>query len=68
MITNLEEIVAGDQIVFVDRTLAGEPREISAEVIEVRHILGKQTYVIETEQGKRKVVGASQISKIKLSK
>ena len=60
----MEEIVVGDRIVLMESAFSGEPREISAEVIEIRHILGKQTYVIETEKGKRKVVGASQISKI----
>lgn len=64
IIGNLEEIGLGDRITLVDSTLSGEAREISAEVIEIRHILGRQTYVIEIEKGKRKVVGASQISRI----
>jgi hypothetical protein len=63
-IGNLEEIVVGDQVILANQTLFGETRAISADVIEVRYILGKQTYVVETEQGKRKVVSASQISKI----
>jgi hypothetical protein len=63
MITNLEEIVVGDRVFMIDRTLAGVTREITAKVIDIRYILGKQTFVVETENGKRKVVGESQISK-----
>ncbi len=67
MIANLEEIIVGDQVYFFDKMFSGETRKISAKVIEIRHILGKQTYVIETEQDKREVVGASQVSKIESS-
>jgi hypothetical protein len=63
-IGKIEEILVGDRVFLVDKTLSGEARKISAEVIEIRHILGKQTYVIETEKGNRKVVGASQIRRI----
>jgi hypothetical protein len=48
---------------MIDRTLAGETREITAKVIGIRYILGKQTFVVETENGRRKVVGESQVSK-----
>jgi len=68
IIGNMEEIVVGDRVVLMESAFSGETREISAGVIEIRHILGKQTYVIETEKGKRKVVGASQISKIETLK
>jgi hypothetical protein len=64
IIGSMEEILVGDNVYLVDKTFSGENRKISAEVIEIRHILGKQTYVVETEQGKRKVVSASQINKI----
>lgn len=66
--SKLEEIAAGDRIVFVDSTLSGVTRTIPATAIEIRHILGKQTHVVEPELGKRKVVGVSQVSKIEFSK
>lgn len=62
-IGNLEEIVVGDRVLLVERMFSGETRKISANVIEIRLILGDRIYVIETEHGKRKLVCASQISK-----
>jgi hypothetical protein len=64
IIGSLEEITVGDRVILADRSQFGGTREISADVIEIRYILGKQTYVVETENGKRKMVSASQISKI----
>ncbi len=64
MITNLEEIAVGDVVFLADRTFTGERREIRAKIIDIRYILGKQTFVVETENGTRKVVGESQISQV----
>ncbi len=56
--------VVGERVTLTDKTMAGDARKISAEVIEVREILGMQTFVVETETGKRKVVNANQLSKL----
>lgn len=64
MIANRKEIAVGDRVWIIDSTFAGESGLISAEVIEIRRILGKQTYLIETEMGERKLMGANQISQL----
>jgi hypothetical protein len=58
-----EKIAVGDRVMLLDRKFTGETEEIAAQVLEVREILGKETYVVETERGARKVVGASQVSR-----
>ncbi len=63
-IIKMEEILIGDRVLYLDSHLSGEALEVPAEVIDIRYILGKETYVIKTEQGKRKVVGANQIIKM----
>jgi hypothetical protein len=60
-IGKLEEILVGDRVFLVDKAFSGDTRTIAAEVVEIRYILGKQTYVIETEKGNRKVVGSNQL-------
>jgi hypothetical protein len=46
---------------------ARERDVISAEVIDTRRILGEQTYLIQTEMGDQKLVGANQISQMEPS-
>jgi len=62
MIANREEISAGDRVWVVDPMFVQSNGRISAEVIEIRRILGKQTYLIETEMGERKLVGVNQMA------
>ena len=57
---NKEEIKVGDQILILDLSL-GENRELLSEVIDIRYILGRPTYLVETEAGDRKLVGDHQI-------
>lgn len=57
---NKEEIRVGDQILILDLSL-GENRELLSEVIDIRYILGRPTYLVETESGDRKLVGDHQI-------
>ena len=58
-----EEIAIGDQVFLVEKSFTNEPRLVSAKIVDARWILGKLSYVIETEGGKRKVVGPSQVSR-----
>ena len=58
-----EEIRVGDQILIIDLSLDGK-QEILTEVIDVRFILGRPTYLVETESGDRKLVGDHQILRI----
>jgi hypothetical protein len=58
-----EEIGVGDQLLILDHAL-GESWEHPAEVIEIRRILGKPTYLVETGSGERKLVGGHQIRRI----
>jgi hypothetical protein len=67
MIATREEIVVGDRVWVVDSMVGGERGVISAEVIDTRRILGEQTYLIETEMGDQKLVGANQISQVEPS-
>jgi hypothetical protein len=55
-----EEIRVGDQILIIDLSL-GENRELLTEVIDIRRILGRPAYLVETESGDRKFVGDHQI-------
>jgi hypothetical protein len=57
---NQEEIRVGDRILIIDLSL-GENRELLSEVVDVRRILGKPAYLVETESGERKLVGDHQI-------
>lgn len=56
-------IAVGDQVILTERGISNEEHLLTVKVIEVRWIMGKQTFVIETEDGKRKVVGSRQIAK-----
>jgi hypothetical protein len=67
MIANREEIAVGDQVWVIDSMFGGERVVISAEVIDTRRILGEQTYLIETEIGDQKLVGANQIGRVEPS-
>ena len=64
---NEEEIRVGDQILIIDLAL-GENRELMSEVIDIRYILGRPAYLVETESGDRKLVGDHQIVRIAYSK
>jgi hypothetical protein len=50
----------GDKIWIIDMVL-GEDQEMPVEVIDVRLVLGKPAYLVETQSGQRKLVGKSQI-------
>jgi hypothetical protein len=63
---NEEEINVGDQILIIDLAL-GENRELMSEVIDIRYILGRPTYLVETESGDRRLVGDHQIVRIAYS-
>jgi hypothetical protein len=67
MIANREEIAVGDRVWIIDSMFAGERDVISAEVIGIRRILGEQTYLIQTELGDQKLVGANQIGQVEPS-
>ena len=67
MIANRDDIAVGDRVWIIDQMLAGEHGVISAEVISTRRIPGEQTYLIETERGEQKLVGANQISQVEPS-
>ena len=66
-IANTEEIAVGDRMWIFDSMFGGERGVISAEVIDTRRILGEQTYLIQTEMGDQKLVGANQISQVEPS-
>lgn len=57
------EIAIGDQVFLVEKSFTNESRMVLAKIVDARWILGKLSYVIETEGGKRKVVGSSQVSR-----
>lgn len=59
-IDNSEEIMVGDQILILDLSPGGS-REVLSEVIDIRRILGRPAYLVETESGDRRLVGDHQI-------
>jgi hypothetical protein len=63
-IANREAIAVGDQVWVIDPMFVRSNGIISAEVIEMRRVLGEQTYLIETSLGERKLLGANQISQL----
>jgi hypothetical protein len=67
MIANREEIAVGDQVWVIDSIFAQGNGTILAEVVKIRRVLGKLTYLIETEKGDRKLLGANQISQVEPS-
>jgi hypothetical protein len=66
MIANRTEIAVGDRVWVIDPMVVQSDGIISAEVIEIRRVLGEQTYLIETQMGERKLVGLNQISQVEL--
>jgi hypothetical protein len=67
MLANREEIAVGDRVCVVDPMFVQSKGMISAEVIEIRRVLGEQAYLIQTEIGDRKLVAANQVSQVELS-
>ena len=64
MIANKEEIAVGDRVWVIDPIWVQSNGIISAKVIEMRRVLGEQTYLIETSLGERKLMSANQISQV----
>jgi hypothetical protein len=62
-----QEITVGDRVWILHSVFAGESEVITAEVIDTRRVLGGQTYLIKTEMGEQKLVGANQISQVEPS-
>jgi hypothetical protein len=58
-----EEIRVGDQILIIDLS-SPENQEILSEVIDIRRVLGRPTYLVETESGDRRLVGDHQILRL----
>ena len=65
LIDTREEIKEGDKILIIDLSL-GESRELPAKVIKIRRILGKPAYLVGTESGDRKLMGAHEIRKLEI--
>lgn len=61
--TSLGEFAIGDNVNLIEKTMSGESFDTAGKIIDVREILGKVTYVVETTSGTRKVVGPKQIIK-----
>lgn len=59
--TTTDEFAIGDDVILIEKSISGDSQSITAKVIDVREILGKKTYVVETVAGTRKVVGLKQI-------
>jgi hypothetical protein len=57
------EIAIGDRVLLSENTFSDGAGTITAKIVDIRWILGKLSYVIETEGGKRKVVGTSQVTR-----
>ena len=64
MIVNREAIAVGDRVWVIDPMCVQTNGIISAEVLEMRRVLGEQTYLIETSLGERKLMSANQISQV----
>jgi hypothetical protein len=62
--TSLGQFAVGDEVILMEKTMSGESHDTTGKIIDVREILGKVTYVVETSNGTRKVVGARQIIKV----
>jgi hypothetical protein len=48
MIGYTDQVAAGDRVYLIEKKFSGGTEEVSAKVLEIREILGKQTYVVET--------------------
>ena len=64
MIANRDAIAVGDRVWVIDPMFVQSKGIISVEVLEIRRVLGEQTYLIETHMGERKLMGANQISQM----
>ena len=64
MIANREAIAVGDRVWVIDPMFVQSKGIISAEVLDIRRVLGEQTYLIETHMGERKLMSANQISQV----
>ena len=64
MIANREAIAVGDRVWVIDPMFVQSNGITPAEVLEIRRVLGSQTYLIETHMGERKLIGANQISQV----
>ena len=64
MIANRDAIAVGDRVWVIDPMFVQSKEIISVEVLEIRRVLGEQTYHIETHMGERKLMGANQISQM----
>ena len=64
MIANREAITVGDRVWVIDPIFVQSNGITPAEVIEIRRVLGEQTYLVETHMGERKLMGANQISQL----
>ena len=64
MIANRDAIAVGDRVWVIDPMFVQSKEIISVEVLEIRRVLGAQTYLIETHMGERKLMGANQISQM----
>ena len=64
MIANREALAVGDRVWVIDPMCVQTNGMISAAVIEMRRVLGEQTYLIETSLGERKLMSAIQISQV----
>jgi hypothetical protein len=67
MIANSETITVGDQVQVIDPVIVQRIGTTSAKVVEIRRVLGEQTYLIELETGERKLLGAQQIRRVQPS-
>jgi hypothetical protein len=61
-----EDVRVGDRILIIDLA-PGENQEVLSEVIDIRRILGRPAYLVETESGDRRLVGDHQILRIEYS-
>lgn len=67
MIANSETITVGDQVQVIDPVIVQRFGMSLAKVLEIRRVLGEQTYLIEFETGERKLLGAQQIRRVQSS-
>lgn len=58
-----DEIAIGDQVILMEKSFSNDAQKVTAKVVDIREILGKKTFVIETITGNLKVVGPKQISR-----
>jgi len=66
IIENRTEIAVGDRVWVIDPIFIQSNGIVAAEVIEIRRVLGEQTYLIETQMGERKLVSLNQVSQVEL--